>query len=112
VYITINEMKIPIQIIRKSNNKFLLKFRPNLAGDYLIILKDFNGQSMLGKRFIINKKFYFFFFSACPYIFPVYNLNGIHIEPFNHLQPINDCHFICMSMFFSYLIYHTFYYSH
>jgi len=47
-------MKIPIQIIRKNNNTFLLKFRPNLAGDYLIILKDFNGQSMLGKRLIIK----------------------------------------------------------
>jgi hypothetical protein len=36
------------------------------------------------------------FLLGCPYIFPVYNPHGIQIEPFNHLQPITDCHFICM----------------
>ncbi|CAF4118847.1 unnamed protein product, partial [Rotaria sordida] len=50
-----------------------------LAGDYLIILKDYIGQLIPG----------------CPYNFPVYNPNGTHIEPFNRLQSINDCHFIC-----------------
>ncbi|CAF4663183.1 unnamed protein product, partial [Rotaria sp. Silwood2] len=35
----------------------------------------------------------------CPYNFPVYNPNGTRIESFNPLQPINDCHFICMTFF-------------
>ncbi|CAF3702812.1 unnamed protein product, partial [Rotaria sp. Silwood1] len=79
VHITINGIQIPLLATRRHDNTFLLKFRPILAGDYSIILKDYIGQLILG----------------CPYNFPVYNPNGIHIESFNHLQPINDCHFIC-----------------
>ncbi|CAF1278454.1 unnamed protein product [Rotaria sordida] len=79
VHITINGIQIPLVAIRRHDDTFLLKFRPILAGDYLIILKDYIGQLIPG----------------CPYNFPVYNPNGTHIEPFNRLQSINDCHFIC-----------------
>jgi hypothetical protein len=41
---------------------------------------------------------------GCPYILPIYNPNGIHIESYDHLQPINDCHLICMCQHFSYQI--------
>ncbi len=53
VHITINETKIPLETIHKNENKFLFKFRPIIAGDYIIILKDSNGQSILGK---LNRK--------------------------------------------------------
>jgi hypothetical protein len=43
------------------------------------MLKDFIEQSIPG----------------CPFIFPVYNPNAVHIESLNRLQPINDCHLIC-----------------
>ncbi|CAF1001104.1 unnamed protein product [Rotaria sordida] len=79
VHITINGIQIPLVAIRRHDDTFLLKFRPILAGDYLIILKDYIGQLIPG----------------CPYNFPVYNPNGTHIEPFNRLQSINDCYFIC-----------------
>ncbi|CAF3856128.1 unnamed protein product [Rotaria sordida] len=79
VHITINGIQIPLVAVRRHDDTFLLKFRPILAGDYLIILKDYIGQLIPG----------------CPYNFPVYNPNGTHIEPFNRLQSINDCHFIC-----------------
>ncbi|CAM4749067.1 unnamed protein product [Rotaria magnacalcarata] len=79
VQITINGMKVPLLATRQHNDTFLLKFRPTIAGDYLITLKDFLGQHILG----------------CPFNFPVYNPNGVHLEPFHPLQAINDCHFIC-----------------
>ncbi len=48
VQIYISEMKIPLQLLQKNNNTYLLKFRPLIAGDYLIILKDINGQAIQG----------------------------------------------------------------
>ncbi|CAF3378932.1 unnamed protein product [Rotaria socialis] len=83
VHITINGMKVPLLATRQHNDTFLLKFRPTIAGDYLITLKDFLGQHILG----------------CPVNFPVYNPNGVHLEPFHPLQAINDCHFICTLLF-------------
>jgi hypothetical protein len=80
VHITINGMEIPIQAARRNDDTFLLKFRPIIAGDYSIVLKDFLEQPIPG----------------CPFLFPVYNPSVIHLEPFNRLQPINDCHLICM----------------
>lgn len=98
VYVTINELKIPVQVFRQNPQTFLLKFRPSIAGDYLVTLKDFHGQLSLGtkkKPNFIFINFLYSFIVASPYIFPVYNPNGIHIEPVNPLQPINNCHFIC-----------------
>ncbi len=48
VHIIINEMKIPLQIIRQTNDTYLLAFRPTVAGDYSIFLKDFHEQSIPG----------------------------------------------------------------
>jgi len=79
VHITINGIEIPLQAARRNDDTFLLKFRPTIAGDYSIILKDFMEQTIPG----------------CPFILPVYNPNVVHIESFNHLQSINDCHLIC-----------------
>ncbi|CAF4249376.1 unnamed protein product, partial [Rotaria sordida] len=44
VHITINGIQIPLVAVRRHDDTFLLKFRPILAGDYLIILKDYIGQ--------------------------------------------------------------------
>ncbi|CAF1398822.1 unnamed protein product [Adineta steineri] len=79
VHVMKDTTKIPLQTARRNENTFLLKFRPVIEGDYLIILKNHMGQPMLD----------------CPYIFPVYNPDGIQVEPFDPLQPINKCHFIC-----------------
>lgn len=80
VQITVNNIEVPIQAARRNDNTFLLKFRPIIAGDYSIILKNFHEQPIKG----------------CPFLFPVYNPNVVHLEAFNRLQPINDCHLICM----------------
>lgn len=74
-------MEIPIQAARRNDDTFLLKFRPIIAGDYSIVLKDFIEQPIPG----------------CPFIFPVYNPSAVHLEAFNRFQPINDCHLICTS---------------
>ncbi|CAM4895437.1 unnamed protein product [Rotaria socialis] len=79
VHITINGMEIPIQAARRNDDTFLLKFRPTIAGDYSIILKDYIEQHIPG----------------CPFIFPVYNPNAVRFESLNRLQPINDCYLIC-----------------
>ncbi|CAF3195269.1 unnamed protein product [Rotaria sp. Silwood2] len=79
VHVTINNMEVPIQAARRNDDTFILKFRPTIAGDYSIILKDYIEQPIPG----------------CPFIFPVYNPNVVHIESFNRLQTINDCHLIC-----------------
>ncbi|CAF4103673.1 unnamed protein product, partial [Rotaria sp. Silwood1] len=47
VHITINGIQIPLLATRRHDNTFLLKFRPILAGDYSIILKDYIGQLIL-----------------------------------------------------------------
>jgi hypothetical protein len=46
----INNMIVPLQIIHKTEQAALLKFRPIFAGDYLIVFKDFNGTVMQGKK--------------------------------------------------------------
>ncbi|CAF3728092.1 unnamed protein product [Rotaria sp. Silwood1] len=79
VHVTINNIEIPIQAARRNDDTFLLKFRPTIAGDYSIVLKDYIEQPIPG----------------CPFIFPVYNPNAVHFESLNRLQPINDCHLIC-----------------
>ena len=55
VHITIDTIKIPLQAARRNDDTFLLKFRPIIEGDYLIILKNYMGQPMLGK---MRKKYY------------------------------------------------------
>ncbi len=75
-------MGIPIQAARRNDDTFLLKFRPTLAGDYSIVLKDFLEQQIPG----------------CPFLFPVYNPTVVHFESLNRLQSIDDCHLICRSM--------------
>ncbi|UJR14889.1 hypothetical protein I4U23_001873 [Adineta vaga] len=52
VNITKDTMKIPLQAARRNDDKFLLKFRPTFEGDYLIILKNYMGQPMLGTIFV------------------------------------------------------------
>ncbi|CAF1246383.1 unnamed protein product [Rotaria sordida] len=79
VHVSINNIEVPIQAARRNDDTFLLKFRPTLAGDYSIVLKDYIEQPVPG----------------CPFIFPVYNPSVVHFEPFNRLQAINDCHLIC-----------------
>ncbi|CAF4296348.1 unnamed protein product, partial [Rotaria magnacalcarata] len=49
VHITIHGMEIPIQAARRNDDTFLLKFRPAIAGDYSIILKDYIEQPIPGK---------------------------------------------------------------
>lgn len=49
VHVTINSIEIPIQAARRNDDSFLLKFRPSIAGDYSIILKDYIEQSIPGK---------------------------------------------------------------
>ncbi len=49
VNVTINTVNIPLQAARRNDDTFLLKFRPIIAGDYSIILKNQMGQPMLGK---------------------------------------------------------------
>jgi len=49
VNVTINTVNIPLQAARRNDDTFLLKFRPIIAGDYLIILKNQMGQPMPGK---------------------------------------------------------------
>lgn len=43
-------MDVPIQAARRADNTFLLKFRPLIAGDYSIFLKDGKEQSLPGKN--------------------------------------------------------------
>lgn len=83
VQITINSIEVPIQAARRNDDTFLLKFRPIIAGDYSIVLKDFLEQSIPG----------------CPFLFPVYNPTVVHVEAFNRLQSIYDCHLICTFFF-------------
>jgi hypothetical protein len=42
-------MEIPIQAARRNDDTFLLKFRPTMAGDYSIVLKDFIEQPIPGR---------------------------------------------------------------
>ena len=79
VHVTINGVEVPLQAARRADDTFLLKFRPMIAGDYSIVLKDFLEQPLPGGPFVI----------------PVYNPSVIHLEPFRRLQPIEDCHLIC-----------------
>lgn len=81
VHVSINGMEVPIQAARRHDDTFLLKFRPTIAGDYSIVLKDFVEQPVLG----------------CPFILPVFNPSVIQLESFNRLQPLDDCHVICTS---------------
>lgn len=71
VYVTINELKIPVQVFRQNPQTFLLKFRPSIAGDYLVTLKDFHGQLSLGTK--KETKFNIYKFSLFFYLsFPIY----------------------------------------
>ena len=49
-------MKIPLQAARRNDDKFLLKFRPTFEGDYLIILKNYMGQPMLGNMNVFPER--------------------------------------------------------
>jgi hypothetical protein len=88
-------MEIPIQAARRNDDTFLLKFRPTIAADYSIILKDFIEQPLPGKTQSIQFFISHFLRLGCPFIFPVYNPNAVHVDSFNRLQPINNCHLIC-----------------
>lgn len=100
VDINLREMRIPLQIIQQSPERLLLRFRPIFAGDYSIIFKDSHAQPLLGNH-LSSHSFPSLHssHSGCPHILPIYNPNGIHIESFDPLQPIHDCHFICMLSF-------------
>ena len=49
VHIKVNASEIPIQAARRNDDTFLLKFRPTIAGEYSIILKDSIEQAIPGK---------------------------------------------------------------
>jgi hypothetical protein len=96
-----NGIEIPLQAARRNDDTFLLKFRPTIAGDYSIILKDFLEQPIPGKTKQITDEFFLnFILIGSPFMFPVYNPNVVHLESFNRVQPINDCHLICINIFF------------
>jgi len=77
--ITLKNQSVPLQLIQKTQQTYVVKFHPLIAGDYSIFFKDSTGQILPNS----------------PYLFPVYNPNGIQIQPVNPLQSITDCHFIC-----------------
>lgn len=79
VHVTINGVEVPLQAARRADDTFLLKFRPMIAGEYSVALKDLLEQPLPGGPFVI----------------PVYNPSVIHLEPFRRLQSIEDCHLIC-----------------
>lgn len=94
VNITKDSMKVPLQAARRNDNTFLLKFRPMIEGDHLILLKNYLGQPILGKPRTVLAADHLRLLD-CPYVFPVYNPDAVQLEPFNVFQPINKCHFIC-----------------
>ncbi len=53
-----NGIEIPLQAARRNDDTFLLKFRPTIAGDYSIILKDFLEQPIPGKTKQITNEFF------------------------------------------------------
>lgn len=53
IHVAINGKEIPIQAARRNDDTFLLKFRPLIAGDYSIILKDYIEQFIPGTYYKI-----------------------------------------------------------
>ena len=49
---TINELEVPLQAARRPDDTFLLKFRPTIAGEYAITLKDFLGEPIPGNSIL------------------------------------------------------------